>query len=277
MSRMRHALQSARRYTLVGVLILAIASPIVWIALSSLKRNAELLRMPPTFLPDELFFGHYYELLFQTNFPIYLRNSFVVAAISTAVVVFLTTLAGYSVFRCRYRGRELFLSSLLMIYIFPRILLILSLFPVFSDLGLTNTMASLVISYVAVTAPLNVFIIRSFFVTVPTELEDSAFVDGATRLQTLYRIFIPLTAPGIGAVAINSFLMSYSEYLFASLLIISDAKKTIPVGMSQFLQQYSINWGALSAGSVLIIVPPIIGFAFVGRYFVKGLTAGAIK
>lgn len=274
---LRRILAAVAKYLLVAVLIFSIVSPILWIMFSSFKPTPELLGMPPSLLPREFTLIHYEELLFQTNFVVYFINSLIVAIASTAVVVVLTSLAGYSVFRCRYKGREIFLSALLMIYIFPRVLLLISLYPAFISVGLVDTLLSLVIVYVAVTAPLNVFIVRAFFTTVPIELEDSAFIDGASRLQTLFLVFIPLVAPGIGAVAINSFLMSYSEYLFASLLIISDVNKTLPVGISQFLQQYEINWGAIAAGSVLIIVPPILGFAAVGRYFVKGLTAGAIK
>jgi ABC-type glycerol-3-phosphate transport system permease component len=102
-------------------------------------------------------------------------------------------------------------------------------------------------------------------------------VDGATRIQIIFRIFIPLAAPGVAAVGINAFLMSWSEYLFASTLVISDQFKTLPVGMAYFLQQYAIEWGIMMAGSVLIALPPIIGFAIAGKYFIQGLTAGSIK
>ena len=277
MSATRRALSLIRTYILVFFLIAVIVAPIAWIGLSSFKPTSELLRMPPTFWPETFTTEHYRHLLLGTHFLVYFRNSLIVSFASTIVVVTLTVLAGYSVFRCKYWGREAFLSMLLGIYVFPRILLILSLYPIFASVNLVDTLVSLVIVYVAITAPLNVFIIRAFFTSVPTELEDSAFVDGASRLQTLFRIFLPLVTPGIGAVAINSFLMSYSEYLFASLLIISESQKTLPVGISQFLQQYDINWGAIAAASMLIIIPPVIGFAAVGKYFVKGLTAGAIK
>jgi len=207
----------------------------------------------------------------------YFLNSIYVATGSSLLVVILTSLAGYSIYRCRYIGRYFFFHMLLAIYIFPRVLLLLSLYPVFAKVNLVDNLLSLVITYVGITAPFNVWIMRAFFTSVPLELEDAALVDGANRLQILFKIFLPLVAPGIAAVAINSFLMSYGEYLFASILIISDEYKTLPVGMAQFLQGYEISWGWLASGSVLIILPPVIGFAFLGKYFIKGLTAGAIK
>lgn len=265
------------KYFSVILLLLVIISPVYWIFVSSLKPTPELLQVPPTLIPRSLTLEHYYELLKDTNFITYFLNSIYVAMGSSLLVVILTSLAGYSVYRCRYKGRHLFFCMLLAIYIFPRVLLLLSLYPLFAGMALVDNLLSLVITYVGITAPLNVWIMRAFFTSVPTELEDAALVDGASRIQILFKIFFPLAAPGIAAVAINSFLMSYAEYLFASILIVSDQYKTLPVGMAQFLQQYEINWGAIAAGSVLIIIPPLIGFAFVGRYFIKGITAGAIR
>lgn len=124
---------------------------------------------------------------------------------------------------------------------------------------------------------MNVWLIKSFFVSVPTELEDAALIDGANRLQVLFRIFIPLSATGIAAISINSFMMCWTEYLFASVMIISDINKTLPAGMIQFMQQYDIDWELLTAASILMSIPPIILFALGGKYFIKGITAGAVK
>jgi len=265
------------KYLAVLFLLFIVASPIYWIFVSSLKPTPELLQTPPTFIPRSITIEHFLSLLQGTNFIRYFLNSICVAIGSSLIVIVLTVLAGYSVYRCRYRGRHLFFFILITIYIFPRVLLLLSLYPMFAKVNLVDSLLSLVITYVGVSAPLSIWIIRAFFISVPLDLEDAALVDGANRLQILFKIFLPLVMPGIAAIAINSFLMSYGEYLFASILIVSDYYKTLPIGMSQFLQQYDINWGALTAGSVLIIFPPVVLFAFVGKYFIKGVTAGAIK
>jgi len=277
MNRAKKFFQNLAKYLAVALLVFIIVSPIYWILVCSFKPTRELIRVTPTFVPHTVTLFHYVGLLKETGFMTYFLNSIYVATGSAVLVVILTSLAGYSVYRCRYLGRRFFFNILLAIYIFPRVLLLLFLYPMFARLNLVDNLLSLVITYVGITAPLNVWLMRAFFTSVPLELEDAALVDGANRLQILFKIFLPLVAPGIGAVAINSFLMSYGEYLFASILIVSDRFKTLPVGMAQFLQQYEISWGWLASGSVLIILPPVIAFAFVGRYFVKGLTAGAIK
>lgn len=277
MNNVKQFFQTLIKYLAVLLLLFILVSPIYWIFVSSFKPTPELIRVTPTFIPHTLTLFHYLGLLKETHFMRYFLNSIYVATGSSLLVVILTSLAGYSIYRCRYIGRYFFFHMLLAIYIFPRVLLLLSLYPVFAKVNLVDNLLSLVITYVGITAPFNVWIMRAFFTSVPLELEDAALVDGANRLQILYKIFLPLVAPGIAAVAINSFLMSYGEYLFASILIVSDEYKTLPVGMAQFLQGYEISWGWLASGSVLIILPPVIGFAFLGKYFIKGLTAGAIK
>lgn len=265
------------KYALVIGLVLVLISPILWIVISSLKPAPELLRARPTFIPENPTLANYVELLQVSRFPRYFLNSVIVSGLGAFVAVVLSTLGAYSVYRCRYRGRRLFFSLIIAIYIFPRILLLLTLYPLFQAVGIIDTSLSLIIAYVGLTAPLNVWIIRAFFVSVPIDLEDAAFVDGANRLQVLIRIFVPLSATGIAAIAISSFMMCWTEYLFASVLLISDVNKTLPIGMSQFLQQYNVDWELLTASAVLMTLPPILGFALAGRYFIRGMTAGAIK
>ncbi len=264
-------------YMLVLGLLFTILAPMLWIFISSLKPAPELLRAVPTFIPEEPTLSNYRDLIQISRYPRYFFNSVIVSFGGAFVAVVLSTFGAYSVYRCRYRGRKLFFSLIIAIYIFPRILLLLTLFPLFQQVGLIDTKLSLIIAYVGLTAPLNVWIIRAFFVSVPIELEEAAFVDGANRLQVLFRIFIPLSATGIAAISINSFMMCWTEYLFASVMLMSDVNKTLPVGMAQFLQQYDIDWQLLTAGAILMTIPPVIGFAFAGKYFIRGMTAGAVK
>jgi ABC-type glycerol-3-phosphate transport system permease component len=189
----------------------------------------------------------------------------------------LASLAAYSVYRCRYRGREVLFQAFISIYIFPRVLLIIPLYVTFTRLRIIDTLLALVIVNVTVVAPFSIWMLRAFFTGVPLELEDAAMVDGATRMQVLIRIFLPLSAPGLAALALNSFLMSWTEYLFAAIFIISDVNKTLPIGMAHFLEQYFIDWGLLMSSSVIIAIPPILLFGLMGRWFISGLTAGAIK
>lgn len=265
------------KYVSVIFLSSVVFLPLYWILINSFKTTPELTSPRPTFFPHTVTLEHYTNLFTQVNFLRYFYNSIVVALASTGLIIVLGALAAYSIYRCRFRGRKTLFALFLSIYIFPRVLILIPLFVVFSQLHLVDSLLGLVILNVTITAPFSVWTLKAFFTTVPVELEDAAFVDGANRVQVLFRIFFPVVAPGIGALALSAFLMSWTEYLFASAFIMSTELKTIPVGMALFLDQYFIDWGMLMSSSVLVALPPTILFAFIGGYYVKGLSAGAVK
>ena len=270
-------LLTALKYLSVALVLLTALGPMYWILVSSFKPTPELTSSIPTFWPRTFTLEHYVRLFEQVRFGTYFLNSVLVAIGSTAIALVLASLAAYSVYRTRYAGRRILFGLFLSIYIFPRILLVIPLYVTFARVGLLDTLWALIIVNVTIVAPFTVWLLRAFFSSIPTSLEDAALVDGATRLQVLYKIFIPVAAPGLAAVSLNSFLLCWTEYLFASIFILSDRQKTLPVGMAYFLDQYFIDWGLLMSGSVLIAVPAVLVFAFAGRYFVQGLTAGAEK
>jgi ABC-type glycerol-3-phosphate transport system permease component len=265
------------KYLSVVLLSAVVFLPLYWIFINSFKTTPELTSATPTFFPRTFTLEHYRNLFIQVGFWRYFLNSTYVALASTLITVVLGSLAAYSIYRCRYPAREALFALFLSIYVFPRVLLLIPLFVIFSRLNLVDTLAALVILNVTTTAPFSVWTLRAFFTTVPLELEEAALVDGANRVQVLFRIFFPVVAPGIAALALSSFLLSWTEYLFASAFIMSNELKTIPVGMGLFLDQYFIDWGLLMSSSVIVAIPPIILFALVGRYYVKGLSAGAVK
>ncbi len=265
------------KYVSVILLSSLVFLPLYWILINSFKSTPELTSPKPTFFPRTFTLEHYTNLFTQVDFPRFFFNSIVVAVASTLVIIVLGALAAYSIYRCRYRGRKTLFVLFLSIYVFPRVLILIPLFVIFSRLHLVDTLIGLVVLNVTITAPFSVWTLKAFFTTVPLELEDAALVDGANRVQVLFRIFFPVVAPGIGALALSAFLMSWTEYLFASAFIMSTQLKTVPVGMALFLDQYFIDWGMLMSSSVLVALPPTILFAFIGRYYVKGLSAGAVK
>ena len=273
----RRPLAIILKYVSVILLSSVVFLPLYWILINSFKTTPELTSPRPTFFPHTVTLEHYANLFTQVNFMRYFYNSIVVALASTGLIILLGALAAYSIYRCRFRGRKTLFALFLSIYIFPRVLILIPLFVVFSRLHLVDSLLGLVILNVTITAPFSVWTLKAFFTTVPVELEDAALVDGANRVQVLFRIFFPVVAPGIGALALSAFLMSWTEYLFASAFIMSTELKTIPVGMALFLDQYFIDWGMLMSSSVLVALPPTILFAFIGRYYVKGLSAGAVK
>lgn len=265
------------RPILVFALLAVVGAPFIWVLLSSFQPNAALIRSDGLFSWADATWENYANLQSQANYGTYLVNSFAVALGSTAVSVPLALLAAYSVFRTRYRGRKTVYNLLLLVYVFPGVLLLAPLFRIFSALGILNSYLSLIVVNVTFAAPFSVWLMRGFFASVPAGIEEAAAVDGATDLRILRSIIIPLTAPGVVVAATYTFVLSWTEYMFASVFLIDDKLKTLPLGLEALVSQYSIDWGLLSAAAVATALPVILVFAFVGRYFVEGITAGAGK
>ena len=265
------------RAILIVILLLTIGAPFVWMLLSSLQPNSALIQPGNFFSPALATFGNYVKLPTATQYLLLTRNSLLVALISTAIAIPLALLAAYSVFRTRYRGRAAIYNLLLVVYIFPGVLLLAPLFGLFAVTGLLNSWASLVIMNVTFAVPFSVWLMRGFFTSIPHGIEEAAAIDGATDMQILTKVIVPLTAPGIVVTATYTFVLSWTEFMFASVFIIDDRLKTLPVGLEALVSQYSIDWGLLSAAAVMAALPVVIIFAFAGRYFVEGITSGAGK
>lgn len=258
----------------LGILVLL---PMWLVGSSSFKLPREIINRVPTYFPHSFTLQHYQKLLETSDFPIYFLNSVLVATISAFVTVVLATMAGYAFFRLEFRGRDMLYRIVMVAYAFPSIVILIPIYLMFAKVGLIDTRTALVIINVTFALPFSIWMMRTFFASLPRELEEAASIDGAGLLQTAYYVLIPLLSPGIASIAIFAFVSSWTEYLFASVLILSDAKRTIPVGLSGIIGQYQIDWGLLLAGASLSVVPVVIFFAFVGRWFVSGLTEGAVK
>jgi ABC-type glycerol-3-phosphate transport system permease component len=251
--------------------------PFWFIATGAIKAPQEIIARVPTLVPHSFTLRHFEKLLGASDYPRYLGNSLVVGLGSTAITVVLSVLAAYGFYRLRFPGRDLLFRAVLVAYAFPGILILIPLYGMMSQAGLIDTPAALVIVNVTFASPFAIWMMRSFFASIPVELEEAALIDGASRLAILLRIMVPLAAPGIASVAIFAFIASWTEYLFASVLILSDANRTLPVGFAGIIGQYQIDWGLLLAGATLATVPVVLLFGIVGRWFIAGLTAGAVK
>ena len=267
---------AALALVLLGLAALVLL-PFWFVVTGSFKPPAEIIARVPTLIPEELTLQHYAKLLSASDYGGYLLNSVLVASASTALTLGLAVPAGYAFFRLSFRGRETLYRAILLAYAFPTIVVLIPLFGMFAALGLVDTLLALILVNTAFALPFAIWMLRAFFASIPAEIEEAARLDGGPPLLVLRRILIPLVAPGIGAVAVFAFVTAWTEYVFASVLILSDAKRTIPVGFSGIIGQYQIDWGLLLAGASLAVLPVLILFAFVGRWFVKGLTEGAVK
>lgn len=259
------------------VLAALVLAPMWFVASSSFKLPREIIARFPSYVPKSFTLQHYAKLLQTSDFPVYFANSVAVAALSALITVILATLAGYAFFRLEFRGRDALYRAVMIAYAFPSIVILIPIYLMFAKVGLIDTRAALVLVNVTFALPFSIWMMRTFFASLPKELEEAASIDGAGLAATAWYILIPLLGPGLASIAIFAFVSSWTEYLFASVLILSDAKRTIPVGLSGIIGQYQIDWGLLLAGATLSVVPVVLFFAFVGRWFVSGLTEGAVK
>lgn len=269
--------QSLALFGGLALVALVIGLPFWWVATGSIKLPREIISRVPTMVPHSFTLQHFDKLLKSTDFPAYLVNSLAVALFTTAVTVALALPAAYAFFRMEFPGRAALYRLILVAYAFPTVVVLIPIYGLFAQLGLIDTRTSLVVVNVAFALPFSIWMMRSFLASVPREIEEAAVIDGAPARVILLRILAPLIAPGIASVAIFTFIVSWTEYLFASVLIVSDARRTIPVGFAGIIGQYQIDWGLLLAGATLATIPVVILFAFVGRWFVAGLTEGAVK
>lgn len=272
---------SLRRNLLIGIALLILLSlvvaPYYWIFTASVKAPQEIIASTPTLFPQSFTPEHYQKLFSGSDFLTYLKNSLFIALGTMIITVVLSTLAAYGLYRLRFPGRKLMFRVILITYAFPGVLLLIPLYDMMTSLGLIDTLAALIVVNVTLASPFAVWMLQAFFRTIPQELEEAAALDGASRLGIILKILLPLAAPGVAAIAIFAFITSWTEYMFASVLIISDANRTVPAGLAGIIGQYQVDWGLLMAGATVTTLPVLILFSLVGRHFVEGLTAGAVR
>ena len=262
----------------VWALILAIVFPLFWMIVTSLKPQYELFSRPPTFLPKTVTFEHYRFLLTETPFLVYFRNSVILAVSTTAVVIAIATLGAYSLVRFAYRGRETLATLVLFTYLLPSVVLIIPLYLLMVALGISNTLFSLVIAYTTFALPYALWLLRSFMAGIPEDLESAALVDGASRLGAFRDVILPQLLPGVISTALFTFILSWNEYLYALVLVNSDAARPLTTGvMSMLISAFNIEWSLLMAASVMMSLPLVIIFAFLSQYLTRGFGAGGVK
>ena len=259
------------------LIILIFFFPFFWIITSSFKSPEEIIATSTTIIPRSFTLEHYNKILFNSDFFIYLKNSLIVSFSSMIISIILSVSAAYGLHKLKFYGNKFVEYSLLVTYAFPGVILLVPIYLLFAKVNLLNSYFSLIIVNVLFATPFAVWMLKAFFKLIPNEIEEAAYIDGASRYVVISRIIVPLAAPGIASVAIFCFIISWTEYLFASILISGDDLKTLPVGLAGIVGQYQIDWGFLLSGAVLASLPVILLFVFIGKYFVSGLTEGAVK
>lgn len=201
----------------------------------------------------------------------------IVSFFTILICIIAATLASYSLARFTYKGRKAFVMFSMMSYMMPSVLIVIPMYLSFAKLRLVDNLAGLVISYVALTLPYSIWLLRAFFKSLPFSLEESAAIDGAGTLTILLRIVLPMSLPGLISTSTYAFTYVWNEYLFAAILLSSDAKMTFPVGLKSFVSDLYVRWEYIMTGGILVSIPAIILFLFTQKQLIQGLSAGAVK
>lgn len=268
---------SAVAYVVSLLLVVFIGFPLLWMLVSSFKPAEQLFVSPPRLLPSTLTLDWYRNVMLQSDAPTYFRNSLVIGVATTAICLSIGTLAAYGATRFEFPGKRVFLIGALLSYVFPAIVLFVPIYMIINSLGLIDTLAGVVIAHTILTFPFALWMLRSFFIAIPREIDEAAWVDGASYFMTFVAIILPLALPGVFSVGVFVFVLSWNEYLFAGVLITSGSLKTIPVGISEFITSFDVRWGEIMAMGALATMPVIALFLSVQRFFLRGVIAGAIK
>ena len=269
-------LKSMLSYLLLAALIVFLLFPFYWTFVTSIKTSAELYGQRVTYWPKAPSFESYRRLFSEYNFLKPMGNSLLVAALTTLISVTVSVLAAYSFSRYRFRGRKFLMSMFLTNNMFPTVLLLIPLYAIMRKIGILYTPSSLVLSYTTFTIPFSIWLLSGFLDDLPLSLEEAAMVDGANRAQAFLKIILPILMPGIVATGAYIFMNSWNEYTFA-VMFTNEANRTIPVALKNLIGQLGVEWGMLTAGGIITIIPVCVMFFFAQKRLISGLTAGAVK
>jgi multiple sugar transport system permease protein len=286
-----------------SLLVLAYAlGPVAWLVASSVQDEAEIVSVPPHWIPERPTLQNY-QAIFRSGVKMVtyessshkdpaaggyipstaanllpgMANSFEVAFAVVVLNLLVGVPAAYAIAKIRCHGRSAAVYSILATRVIPDIALVVPFFLIIKKLGLVDNLLSLVVTYLAITAPFTVFVLVGYFEALPDELDKAARVDGCSRLQALWHVFLPLAAPSLVAVVLFSFLASWNEFLLALMFTQTPASQTLPIVVASFASDFTISFSFINAAGVIAIVPPILLALLFERYIVSGLTAGAVK
>lgn len=266
-------------YLVLGLTLLLTLFPFYYMTVASLTPESSLYTLPPTLFPQEVTLDHYRTVFGPETFPFltYFKNSFVIATTTAGASVIVATFGAYSFARLEYRGRGIISRSVLMVYMFSGILLVVPMFQVIVWLGFVDSLASLFITYLVQTLPVSLYMLGNYFRSIPEEIEEAAIMDGYSRLEVIFKITLPLSAPAIVAVFFFTFMIAWNEYLFASIFLQSQSAFTLPIGIEALSSSFRQVWGQIMAASLLTSIPLIVMFVYLEKFMVEGLTFGAVE
>jgi multiple sugar transport system permease protein len=263
-------------YILLTIITALSLFPIYWMIITSLKINVDIFSLKPKFLFNVT--GEHYHYIFTVaDFPKFFINSFLIGILTTVFSLLISFPCAYGLSRLAFKSKEAVSLLILAGRMLPPVALVIPIYLLIQLLGMFNSIRGIILIHTTLTLPFSIWMLRSYFMAIPVELEEAAFIDGAGRFRILYKVIAPLSLPGIFATSIFAFVQSWNEYIFALTLSSSPAAQTLPVGAAGFITARGVAWGELSAAGTLMLVPVIIFSIFMQKYLKAGLFTGAVK
>ena len=266
-------------YVILIAVLAVLVFPMIMMLSISLKETSETIGYPPTIIPRSFTLKHFADIFNESIFPFmkYFKNSMYIALITSVLVVFLGILGGYALARLRFKGKNVMTEMFFFVYMFSGILLIVPLYKMLASIGLRNTREAVIIGMIIQTLPTAIYMTRSYFETVPYELEEAGRVDGLSRMGIIFRIMTPLSIPGLISVFVYAFMIAWNDVLFASIFLDSPDKLTITIGLNSLFNTPDYIWGRMMAASLVTSRPIVIMYAFSQNLIKSGATEGGVK
>jgi multiple sugar transport system permease protein len=262
---------------LAVILVCIVLFPIYWMVITAFSTPGTSFGRMPTLIPKEFHFDSIREVFEQRPLMQWVRNSLLIASVSTIFAVLFSTTAAYSISRFKFKGRGLMGLITLVSQMLPSVLLVIPMFVLFKELGLLNNFLSVIIAHISFTIPLCVWMMKGYFDSIDKSIEEAAMIDGCTRLDTFIRVILPISLPGLAATALYAFIQSWDEYLFARTFVNSESLYTASVGLASFIGQYITLKEHMMGAALIVTIPTLLVIFFLQKYLVAGLTEGANK
>lgn len=269
-------------YTVLTYVVFTLAAafflfPVLWVVSMSLRQPGEVLTYPVQFVPHDVTIQPYVRVLQSSQMITWVYNSLKIAILEVVGIVFVTVPAAYAFSRFDFRGKKYALFGILLFQMISPVVIVIPLYNMMAQLNMLNTHYGLILLYIGLQVPFSIWLLKSYFDTIPGGLDEAARVDGCSRLQTLIYVLLPSMAPGIAVVAIFNFIFSWAEFVMAFTVLGESNLYTVSIGLFSFQGQYSTDWRVIAAASVIAMAPLLIMFIGLQRYFIKGLVEGAVK
>jgi ABC-type glycerol-3-phosphate transport system permease component len=264
-------------YFVIATYLFITLAPLLWVLSTSFKPNLEAISFPPKFLPDEPTLDNYLFVLTDPKLVTSLFNSLAVSLGSTGLSVVVSALGGYAFARFDFKGKNLLISTILGLFMIPIVINIIPLYIMLSNIGLLNSLLALVLTFQILIIPLNIFLLKNYFETIPKELEEAALIDGCSKMRAFWHIIVPISMPGFLIAAILSFRFSWNEFVLPIVLSNRPDVMVFQVALYQFISLYRIDWGYLTAGINIALIPVVVLMLFSQKRMIRGLTLGAVR